>query len=206
MRNDQIWLHRSILLILMLLIAGCATNADRFVEAANDPQLIDMRFCVAAAPETVDGSTPPQGYQVMNCGNNLQALKVSIISYCSKDTKSKCMATWYFERGKDLYIQSFERENIARIRAQNLAKNRERLALICDGYGFKRGTSDHSNCMMKQAQNEKEDQQRQVIADQIEWQRRVNLMNSASEQLRNNGQQPGSKICTPQSNGTMYCQ
>jgi hypothetical protein len=43
-------------------------------------------------------------------------------------------------------------------------------------------------------------------AEQADWQRRVNLMNSAAEQLKNNGQQPGSKICTPQSNGTLYCQ
>ena len=43
-------------------------------------------------------------------------------------------------------------------------------------------------------------------AAQADWQRRVNLMNSAAEQLKNNGQQPGSKICTPQSNGTLYCQ
>jgi len=116
------------------------------------------------------------------------------------------MATWYFERNKDEFVQSFEAENISRVKIEIANREKERLAKICDNYGFRRNTPDHAKCVMQQTQFERAEAQRQQIANQIDWQRRMNLLNNAAEQLKNNGQQPGSKICTPQSNGTLYCQ
>lgn len=97
----------------------------------------------------------------MTCANTLEGAKISTVKSCEEEKRTKCMPVYYFERGKDEYVLSFERENMARKAAEERRRQaqaqraeRERLSKICIGYGFKPQTVEHSNCVMKQAQHE----------------------------------------------------
>lgn len=124
--------------------------------------MVNLKFCVSSAPETEDGSNPTKrGNAHMTCASTLDQAKSGTVASCEKAQGTKCMPVYYFERGKDEYVLSFEQENMARKVAEERRKQaqaqraeRERLSRICVGYGFKPQTVEHSNCVMKQAQHE----------------------------------------------------
>ena len=212
--------------LLSLMLAGCAslrgeTTIDWFVRVANEPKWEGSRFCVSSAPETEDGSNPPErGVAHMACGDNLVALKKQIVSNCESAKKLKCMPVFYFERGKDEFVKDFERENMARkaaelrrIQIQAQKAEEERLSAICIKYGFRSNTPAHANCVMQQSQHEQAmrvQQERLNLEnrrkEQQDWDRRMDALRRASEMLKNDGSTPGQSICRPNSSGALICQ
>lgn len=216
-----------IALLLLVLLPGCASVAgeariDWFVRVANEPDMVNLRFCVSSAPETEDGSNPTRrGEGYMSCGNDrLEAVKKRTIANCEKDKKLKCMPVYYFERGKDEFVKDFERENMARkvaelrrIQIQAQKAEEERLSAICIKYGFRSKTPAHANCVMQQSQHEQAmrvQQERLNLEnrreEQQDWDRRMDALRRASEMLKNDGSTPGQSICRPNSSGALICQ
>lgn len=157
------------LVVFFVSLTGCATSLTEtteewFVRVANGPGMTDFKFCVSSAPETEDGSNPAKRditHMLVVCGNSLDRVKTNVVASCEEKKRTKCMPVYYFERGKDEYVLSFEQENMARKAAEERRRQaqaqraeRERLSKICVGYGFKPQTVEHSNCVMKQAQHE----------------------------------------------------
>ena len=235
--RSQVWTA----LLLVLMLSGCASlvgeNAvDWFVRVANEPDMADKRFCVSSAPETSDGSNPDErGVAHMRCGDNLESVKKNTVSDCENSKKTRCMPVYYFERGKHEFVQSFESENMALKRAEAQRRladaqraERERVSKICTGYGFKRGTNEHANCVMRQVQHEKEVQlQRQSVQAQqrlIEAQQQQARAAAAANAMR--AIQNSTSVipvtpapepspirslnsgtwCRPQAGGTFFCQ
>ena len=218
--------NRCIFLLLTLAVTGCASlggeaTIDWFVRVANEPKWEGSRFCVSSAPETEDGSNPPErGVAHMACGDNLVVLKKQTVSNCENATKFKCMPVFYFERGQDEFVKDFERENMARkvaelrrIQIQAQKAEEERLSAICIKYGFRSNTPAHANCVMQQSQHEQAmrvQQERLNLEnrrkEQQDWDRRMDALRRASEMLKNDGSTPGQSICRPNSSGALICQ
>lgn len=212
-------------LLLSLMQMGCAaplgeTTIDWFVRVANAPDMANTRFCVSSAPETEDGSNPTKkGPAHMSCGASLDAIRKRTISTCENFQKTKCMAVYYFEKGKDEFVKDFERENMARkaaearrIQLQAQKAEEQRLSSICTKYGFRTDTPDHAHCVMKQTQHEqvmRVQQERLAVEnrrkEQQDWDRRVEGLRRASEMLKNDGSTPGQSICRPNSSGVLIC-
>lgn len=209
--------------MLTLAVTGCASlggeaHIDWFVRVANEPEWENTRFCVSSALETQDGSNPEK-LASMVCGDNLDALKKQVTSYCQDKLKLKCMPVHYFERGKDEFVKDFESENMARkaaelrrIQIQAQKAEEDRLSAICIKYGFRSSTPAHANCVMQQSQHEQtmKVQQERLNAqnrmlEQQDWNRRMEALRQASEMLKNDGSTPGQTICRPNSSGVLIC-
>lgn len=210
---------------ILATISGCASvvgeeNIEWFARVSGEPRMINYPFCISAAPETEDGRNPStRGDANMACGNDLAYLKDHTVAACERDNKRRCMPVYYFERNKHEHIQTFEEENMTRIAAEKRRKqiqaekqNAERLARICDKYGFVRKTPGHATCVMKQSQHEQAMKLQQDrlsnekrLAEQLDWDRRMEQLRRAQEMLRNDGKSSNSSICRPRSDGVLVC-
>lgn len=80
-------------LVIVLMLSGCASplrenSVDWFVRVANEPNMVDKRFCVSSAPETSDGANPDErGVAHMRCDDNFESVKKNTVSDCENSKK-----------------------------------------------------------------------------------------------------------------------
>lgn len=146
-------IRTSIVLVLAVSITGCGTTFGDF--RSNVEKYPQNRYCVLAIEPISGGRTEDA---VRNgrvgshtwCSNNVGFASKEALNACNQRMGKNCVVAYVYDRQGNRY-DSFQAKNIKDIQDAK----RDALIQKCDGYGFKRGTSEHANCMMNiEQQNE----------------------------------------------------
>ena len=134
-------------------LVGCGTSFGDFKTGIDKyPQ---SRFCALAVEPISGGRTDDAVRNGRVRSHSLCAYSQNIaikdaLNACNQRVGKQCVIAYVYDRQDNGY-ESFQNRNI------NDIENAKRISLMqkCDGYGFRRGTSEHSNCMMNiEQQNE----------------------------------------------------
>jgi len=140
-------------LVLIVSLVGCGTTFGDFQKGIE--KYTENRFCVMAIEPISGGRTDDAvrngrvgGYNW--CANDSAVATREALNACNKRVGKQCVIAYLYDRQSNRYV-SYQSNNIKAIETEK----RNSLIQKCDGYGFKRGTTEHSNCMMNvEQQNE----------------------------------------------------
>jgi len=206
-----------------LLAAGCSTTKEDFAEYSlkygkNNPN----HYCAYSIPQTRTGHYPVNTDGRYACGETRTEAEEKSLHDCGHPTINVCMVafTYFLRENKMQSWESYHVERISKgLKAQQEAariarleweqKQNEKLMQTCDGYGFKRETADHSNCVLQVATANRVQQQKQnemaaqeAMLKEIKKQQALNSLIL----LNNSVNPPNTSItCNPSGIGGMTC-
>ena len=134
-----------LIFLIAFFLVGCGTTLGDFQNGV--AKLPEYRFCTLAVQPISGGLTDAvrtsRYISHSHCSNNVGDASRNALSQCSSKAGRQCMVAYVYDRQTNRF-DSMQSKNIAGLEAER----KNSLVQKCDGYGFKRGTLEHSNCMM----------------------------------------------------------
>jgi hypothetical protein len=214
-----------VIIFLTLLTAGCSTTKKDFVQFSMNHKIKNpQNYCAYSIPQTYTGHYPSYLDGRYACGINQAEAEQKSLKACADylGRSTGCMVAFLYVlqenkiyNWEEHHVNRTAKERGAREETQRIArlewekKQNEKLMQTCDRYGFKRGTADHSNCVLQvattnriQEQKENESAAQAEILQEIKRQQALNSLIN----LNNSLNPPKTSItCNPSGLGGMTC-
>jgi hypothetical protein len=219
-------MNKLLIILSSFFIVSCSTTYNDFVQySMENKNKFPNGYCVYSILETYDGRFPKYLDGRQECSNTLESAKTASLNRCSVANNYKlCMVAFHFDSSRN-HITKYENFHIER-RSKIIAQKREevqqeryrrelaakeKVASKCDGYGFNRNTTEHSNCMLqidtadKLEQQSRDAQYRQEqLLKKIEQQQALDSLNNSLQNI-NRSINPPSVTCNPNISGGVTC-
>jgi hypothetical protein len=161
--------------ILLISMASCST-VDKFRSYVKNEDCRSYEYAALAFPVNSNG-TIDQSNAGVSCGNSLNQAENIAKSYCENNYGNgrKCIATVNYYRSSNRF-ENVVQQNLAIAKREQNERFYENLKDRCTQIGFQRDTAQHSDCVLKLAQQTEQMQQQQNAINQQQQDRALMQM------------------------------